>query len=1093
MKNFKQECKSAVALTLVIMLLFSMMSGCLTLSASADEVVFPKVLNKPTVVYGGLDDDYFNNYSYCHLSSYGANYLFNDVVTVLLDDTESDYKLESIVDVSFRYFYEPSNRDASFSTDFKTVEDFGTVLVGIDSSELFRRLNYENWEFNGYDYLYELGYSRFIRETKDAEMSLTVTYADGKEQVVPLNAVVSNKKVSMSVVEKEDGTGYESEYVESNEKDVDTYYSPGTLDMALIRLAHSQNIDSESIMELEKAIFSMEKGESTNRYYVDIDSKEDVVLPMYTMSDIAELVQTRVGNDVVYNTGAAIDFANSAIDALPGENAPIGKAYSFKQSYKSGDTMVTEDRLFFEGDESATTLLALEMVGTHNGDYNNGWNRGRWIQVGDEMKYYSIADVMNLDSSQLIDIVANGSYVIARIKNSATVDYGSEMGWSQAYCLNMDDVKRVCEDEDTLNAFVQDLCSVLTDDYESCMLGYQRYYSWNYCNISSDINELKEFMQFAVNGAATSFQISFTSTGEVKELAELLEGYNINIDYGSNYNKVLVFKYENIGESLEFKEEGEQQLKSIIDRATYGRSHSSEKYLNNSGYTDGEYNNVIREGLLRDTESEIITDTYDGKEVRFSPKMLQSCEKGVVYNVINQVRLSSYDDSPLNFSGYDRANNNWINDGSVFYLDGELIRSYDYNYSRETSGYYHLDYFDWSTSESVDEMRAIFRNTEYKWGELVLASKPDPVQELTFNDNSSTDETITLTWTKPVDEGFGVDENGETRIDENVNETDVIRVNTYTVDIYDEDSTDSETPVYHEVITRDENDDVSLDVTELVKKGRHYRAVVIATNILGDSTEEETEIYIPIPSVEITMTPDQPVYREDDTVVYTETVTNTGKVKLTNVTVTQTQPGEYEAIETEKDEKGDIKVDENDPTKVVIPDLEPGESYTFIYKVPASQHEDNELIDKADVTTDQKVTDDDEAKVRVIHPQIDLIKTVDKKVYKEDETVTYTDVIVNTGDTPLRNVVVTEDNDKGEFHISEDDIPNIETTDENNVVIIKEIPVGGSVTLTYTIKVKDVQRDENNHVVSQTTADVSSEKDVNAKASVEYDIIHPAI
>ena len=1176
MKTIKTECKSTVALALVIMLLFSMMSGCLTLSASADEVVFPKVLNRPTVSYNFLDSNWANrilytDYPYCFSrDSQSEKGIFDGTMALTLDDSEAgEHKIGDIQTI--KYDFSDKDKNVSVSGDvqgWRSVEGLDTVVLAVNPFEFVKAkmdqiapipfdgskycaengcwqvyyksvYDYENnrsYYINEFDsfYLSRAGYTVLLYELRQATINLIIVYNDGAEQKIPVNVVEGNRSVLMKSVENEgaDGIAKDSSYVTDGSEYFKTYINTDTVHMALLRLAHSTNIDSETLLDLEKAIYSVEHGETTNRYYVDIDSKEDIILPMYTMSEEAELVQTRVGDDVVYNTGTAIDFDGNKIDALSGEEAPTTDVYSFKDG---------RDSFFKDGRYSDKTInmpvdclsyqplldSVVSMGGTDKESYSS-----KWIILNGEPQYCQSNDknLCGYDKAKLLDLVENGTYLYN--EEQERYKYG-EFGWRQRYVLTPASVLSLSDEQ--ANEFAEKLFNLYksSSSYEYSRFELYIYgrdsrgysFSSNWYDYRNNLEDMKRYISQAVQASQIwKFYVTFCCATEPTELNELLQEYGLGIEYG-NYDCSITdfstFEQIPVKDVIDFKLLKDQPYKTLIYDNVHVDSQGeiyTGQVVNYTDYNEGEYNNIISDSSLsRDTTSKIITDTYNGKEVRFSPELLRTCKKGISYNVINQVRLNNYsgDSSvygssvPVQFSSQNLDDNSIASNGTVYYLDGELIRSYDYDYDKVAETFYTF-YDSNGNTHRQKEKFATFRNSEYKWGELVLASKPDPVQDLTFTasggngeekDPTETEtdpteiEKITLSWTKPDDEGFGVDENGKTRIDNNSDVENRIRVKTYTVKIYDEDSTDSETPIYQDTITREaDKDSVSIDVSDLIKRDNNYKAVVIATNILGDSTEKETEIYIPVPSVEITMTPDQPVYRENDTVVYTETVTNTGKVKLTNVTVTQTQSGEYEAVESEKNEKGDIIVDENDPKKVVIPDLAPGESYTFTYKVPASQHDEyNIIVDEAVVTTKQQVTDNDEATVRVVHPNIDLTKTVEKKIYKEEETVVYTDVIVNTGDTPLRNVVVTEDNDKGEFGVADSDKPNVETTDKNNVVIIKEIPVGESVTLTYTIKVKDVERDENNHVVSETTAEVPNEKDLNVKAAVEYDIIHPTI
>ena len=217
--------------------------------------------------------------------------------------------------------------------------------------------------------------------------------------------------------------------------------------------------------------------------------------------------------------------------------------------------------------------------------------------------------------------------------------------------------------------------------------------------------------------------------------------------------------------------------------------------------------------------------------------------------------------------------------------------------------------------------------------------------------------------------------------------------------------------------------------------------------------------------------------------VYTETVTNTGSVPLTHIAVNQALFGEYEVKEGEMTVKG---------TEVIIPDLQPDESYTFTYSVPASYAEQGKLKNTAYVTTAEKVDDEDECTVSTAY--LTITKTADSDVYNFDDTITYTNVITNMSSVTLDNVVVTEDNGKGEFDLaaSEYGDKTITIKEDNSLVIDKLLP-GDSVTLVYHIKAADVEHDEDFNVYSYTTAAFTSDINIEVMDDVEYELVYPQV
>ena len=135
-----------------------------------------------------------------------------------------------------------------------------------------------------------------------------------------------------------------------------------------------------------------------------------------------------------------------------------------------------------------------------------------------------------------------------------------------------------------------------------------------------------------------------------------------------------------------------------------------------------------------------------------------------------------------------------------------------------------------------------------------------------------------------------------------------------------------------------------------------------------------------------------------DTVTYTFDVTNTGGVDL--VTVALTDPNCDQAPRLVDDGDGDTV-------------LSVGETWRYdcTRLIEASDPDpvpNTGTVVGTDVGGNQ-ASDDDDHLVDVIHPAIQIVKTVNNPGPAVGETVTYTYVVTNTGDTTLFNVVVTDD------------------------------------------------------------------------------------
>ena len=320
----KRRCtylKKTSSMVLVVMLLLSMMSGVLTLSASADDSTLPVLLNEPILTYTYDSDRYpYRDYptpvvlNFDNSASEGSGNDLLDIVSIDFDERYSDgcvaagtwynfmeetpmYADSSRTYGSYYYDYwygynnnlQYHNTGSSGYSSFYVIEDFSTVII--------------NPRCNVYT-------SYNNRNQIMTYLNFTINYANGTSQNVPV-----------SIMPMEDYLDLEW----------------GTATAMALSLAHSTTIDDEDFYELENAIYNV-KGQydnTTNRYYINIESEDDVVLPMNHMSSNAYLVQTRVGENVVYNTAQSVDFGENSVSAYP-EGADYGKVYTLPDgSYMS--------------------------------------------------------------------------------------------------------------------------------------------------------------------------------------------------------------------------------------------------------------------------------------------------------------------------------------------------------------------------------------------------------------------------------------------------------------------------------------------------------------------------------------------------------------------------------------------------------------------------------------------------------------------------------------------------------------------------------------------------------------------------------------
>jgi uncharacterized repeat protein (TIGR01451 family) len=159
----------------------------------------------------------------------------------------------------------------------------------------------------------------------------------------------------------------------------------------------------------------------------------------------------------------------------------------------------------------------------------------------------------------------------------------------------------------------------------------------------------------------------------------------------------------------------------------------------------------------------------------------------------------------------------------------------------------------------------------------------------------------------------------------------------------------------------------------------------------SDEASCETDILNPAIDVEKTCTA---LAHVGDTVTYTITVTNIGDEDLDDVTVVDTVLGDLSASFADSLAAG------------------ASESHQFDYVVLESDPDPlpNEVTATGSGVGSRVVVSDLAAcATDIIHPGIDIVKTVDEDTVPVGTTVTYTYVVTNTGDTTLYDISVDDD------------------------------------------------------------------------------------
>lgn len=242
------------------------------------------------------------------------------------------------------------------------------------------------------------------------------------------------------------------------------------------------------------------------------------------------------------------------------------------------------------------------------------------------------------------------------------------------------------------------------------------------------------------------------------------------------------------------------------------------------------------------------------------------------------------------------------------------------------------------------------------------------------------------------------------------------------------------------------------------------------------------------PAYDVAKTVDKTTAKPGDTITYTITVKNNGKVDLTNVKVNDQLPAYYSEASEKVDAPSSVSGSIVKNGSVTISKLPVGKTATIkiTYKIKdGGQLECGETIIKNKVTssTDQDQTEDNDGNNEVTTTVTneceygyDLIKTVDKSSANVGDTLTYTLTIKNTGRLDVTNVVVKDDLPSGVTLTGD-----IQTKPETKVsgditkegLKIDKIEAGKQIQIIFTAKIS-VEADQlacgDNQFINKATA-----------------------
>jgi large repetitive protein len=156
--------------------------------------------------------------------------------------------------------------------------------------------------------------------------------------------------------------------------------------------------------------------------------------------------------------------------------------------------------------------------------------------------------------------------------------------------------------------------------------------------------------------------------------------------------------------------------------------------------------------------------------------------------------------------------------------------------------------------------------------------------------------------------------------------------------------------------------------------------------------ESKAKVDVIHPGIRLVKTVNKPIIYSGENVKYTYAISNTGDVNLTLIRVND-DTGLVPALISGDDGDGVLELTE-----------------TWTYEANSNPLDDITNIGNATGrdATNRDVFDADDAHVDVIHPGINLVKTIDKPIIYSGEAVKYTYQVKNIGDVNLTDITVTD-------------------------------------------------------------------------------------
>ncbi|MEG2194369.1 MAG: SdrD B-like domain-containing protein, partial [Terrisporobacter sp.] len=213
-----------------------------------------------------------------------------------------------------------------------------------------------------------------------------------------------------------------------------------------------------------------------------------------------------------------------------------------------------------------------------------------------------------------------------------------------------------------------------------------------------------------------------------------------------------------------------------------------------------------------------------------------------------------------------------------------------------------------------------------------------------------------------------------------------------------------------------------------------------------------------------------------DTLTYTLTFKNTGNVNANNVIITDPLPAGTTLVPGSLISSIPYTGTDLASGLTLTAPITPGQTLTITYKVlvgntiPTPNPIPNTATSSYTFTVNPAIPDSASSNgtTNTVDTQINhadllspgnFVKTVDNKLAKVGDTLTYTLVIKNTGNVNANNVVITDPIPNGTAFVAgsiTSTIPFNGTSPASGITLTAPIPAGGSVTITYKVTVVSV-------------------------------------